>query len=758
MGSNEEILSALKILQKYNLKESELALKQEAGLINEKIAEEFLKFKAQVKDEPENFCANYQSTLTFVDSVPDMHKVELSTLLFPIFVHMYLRLVSGNICAEAKKFLMTFRKYQEDFYQSDINMLSNITSSQHLSTNPLIESFRASEFVVSVSTESYSLLRQFLQDKEMNVIQSILREQLSLEIINGPPRSKLQVDCRRGALFGEARLDANKEPVLYGLLKDPALDLPVEMDADPGFNDIDGSNVDNNEDNGDQSVAKKKKRKDGMMSGSGHSGRPSLSKDVSKSDSNSPALDRIPLPKLRESYIESKQALSREISTLLRNYQQRNPQKSSIGTSTVLYTICNSQAGESTLAIRRGGVTCCSFSDDSSQLAAGFGSGRIRVWSLGPESLRRMLPASELSLLDKDDSRVKTNMLYDENDETHLTRDLLGHLGSVFGVAFSPDRQLIASASSDGTVRLWSTLIWGGALTAWRDHLLPVWCVTWAPTYGHYIATGGADRSAHLYATDHAPDALRVFVGHKGDVTSVCIHPNVNYLATGSADRAVRLFDVRSGKLTRIYTGHKGSVQTLAFSPCGRYLASGGWCGTTCLWDLGSGQQVGQLGGYSASRAPVNQPSNDFDSQEANSDSSQWLTGPVVSLAFCPGNSGRLASGGLEGALRIWNTVSGWSTAVTTPATGNNDDKNSKTNLLALHRFTKQQFVRQNSKNNKSSGVGGHNVLGYYSSATGPDVSDACASEVFFTRRTSVLGLHYVHPYLLLAAGPYNQT
>lgn len=173
---------------------------------------------------------------------------------------------------------------------------------------------------------------------------------------------------------------------------------------------------------------------------------------------------------------------------------------------------------------------------------------------------------------------------------------------------------------------------------------------------------------------------------------------------------------------------------------------------------MGSGQQVGQLGGYSASRAPVNQPSNDFDSQEANSDSSQWLTGPVVSLAFCPGNSGRLASGGLEGALRIWNTVSGWSTAVTTPATGNNDDKNSKTNLLALHRFTKQQFVRQNSKNNKSSGVGGHNVLGYYSSATGPDVSDACASEVFFTRRTSVLGLHYVHPYLLLAAGPYNQT
>ncbi|CAH8438797.1 unnamed protein product [Heterobilharzia americana] len=756
MVSNEEVLNALKILQKYNFKEAELALKQEAGFADEKVAEEFLNFKAEIKDEPENFCSNYQSVLSFVDSVPDEHKVELSTLLFPIFVHMYLRLVSANISGEAKKFLTMFRKYQENFYQSDINMLSNITSSDHLFMNPLVESFRSSEFVVSVSAESYSLLRHFLQEKDMSVVQSILKEQLSLEIVNGPPRSKLQIDCRRGAVFGEARCDANKEPVLYGLLRDPALDMPVEIDTGPDQNDAEGGIADN-EENEDQNV-KKKKRRDGIISGTGHLGRPSLSKDGSKSDSNSPALDRIPLPKLRESYIESKQALSREISTLLRSYQQKNPQKSAIGTSTVLYTICNAQAGESTLAIRRGGVTCCTFSEDSSQLAAGFGSGRIRVWSLGPESLRRMLPATELSLLDKDDSRVKTNMLYDENNETHFTRDLLGHLGSVFGVAFSPDRQLLASVSADGTVRLWSTLIWGGALTAWRDHLLPVWCVTWAPTYGHYIATGGADRSAHLYATDHAPDALRVFVGHKGDVTSVCLHPNVNYLATGSADRTVRLFDVRSGRLTRVYTGHKGSVQSLAFSPCGRYLASGGWCGTTCLWDLGSGHQVGQLGGYSASRTSVNLPQSDSESQESNVESSQWLTGPVVSLAFCPGNSGRLAAGGLEGALRIWNTVNGWSTAVATSTTGNTEDKGSKTNLLTLHRFTKQQLVRQTGKSGKGGGLGSHNLLGYYSPATGPYVSDACANEVFYTRRTSILGLQYVHPYLLLAAGPYNQT
>lgn len=42
-------------------------------------------------------------------------------------------------------------------------------------------------------------------------------------VIKGPPRTKIQIDTRRGALFGEAQGGANKELVFYGLLRDPAL-------------------------------------------------------------------------------------------------------------------------------------------------------------------------------------------------------------------------------------------------------------------------------------------------------------------------------------------------------------------------------------------------------------------------------------------------------------------------------------------------------------------------------------------------------
>ena len=56
----------------------------------------------------------------------------------------------------------------------------------------------------------------------------------------------------------------------------------------------------------------------------------------------------------------------------------------------------------------------------------------------------------------------------------------------------------------------------------------------------------------------------------------VKFHPNGNYVATGSCDKSVRLWDVINGNCVRIFTGHKAATHALAFSPDGKLLASAG--------------------------------------------------------------------------------------------------------------------------------------------------------------------------------------
>lgn len=119
---------------------------------------------------------------------------------------------------------------------------------------------------------------------------------------------------------------------------------------------------------------------------------------------------------------------------------------------------------------------------------------------------------------------------------------------------------------------------------------------------------------------------MRAFVGHQGDVDAVAWQPNGNLVATGSADRSARLWDVRSSKCVRLMPGHTHGVSAVAISPDGSTLVAGETEGGLRVWDLGSAESLSELPAH---------------------------TGTVHSLAVS--RAGQLiASGGADCCLALW--------------------------------------------------------------------------------------------------------
>jgi hypothetical protein len=90
----------------------------------------------------------------------------------------------------------------------------------------------------------------------------------------------------------------------------------------------------------------------------------------------------------------------------------------------------------------------------------------------------------------------------------------------------------------------------------------------------------------------------RTLQGHAGRVTSVADCPDGRTLCCASADRTLRVWDVKTGQERATLQGHASAVWSVAFSADGKSLASGSEDGTVKLWDVASGRERATLRGH----------------------------------------------------------------------------------------------------------------------------------------------------------------
>ncbi len=168
---------------------------------------------------------------------------------------------------------------------------------------------------------------------------------------------------------------------------------------------------------------------------------------------------------------------------------------------------------------------------------------------------------------------------------------LEGHPETVFGVAFSPDGQTLATASGDHTVKLWSQN--GQELGTLVGHDQWVRSVSFSPD-GQTIATASEDKTVKLWNLDG--QELQTLKGHEYRVLSVNFSPDGKTLASASEDKTVKLWNL-DGKELQTLSGHDQAVLEVRFSPDGQTIATASFDQTAKLWTL-EGKALQTLTGH----------------------------------------------------------------------------------------------------------------------------------------------------------------
>ncbi len=114
---------------------------------------------------------------------------------------------------------------------------------------------------------------------------------------------------------------------------------------------------------------------------------------------------------------------------------------------------------------------------------------------------------------------------------------------------------------------------------------------------GKYIASGSNDYTVKLWDVSTGK-LVKKFKGHTGWVTSVSFSNDGKYIASGSGDQTVKLWDVSTGKLLKEFKGHSSSVTSVSFSNDGKFIASGSYDYTVKIWEFSTEKLLKEFKGH----------------------------------------------------------------------------------------------------------------------------------------------------------------
>ncbi|MEH1168877.1 NB-ARC domain-containing protein [Micromonospora sp. CPCC 205539] len=209
-----------------------------------------------------------------------------------------------------------------------------------------------------------------------------------------------------------------------------------------------------------------------------------------------------------------------------------------------------------------------------------------------------------------------------------LQRILIGHAGPVRALVVAPDGTWLASASDDGTARIWDPVT-GNVRHTLTGHAGMVTTLVVAPD-GTWLGSTSGDGTVRIWDPTTG-DVRHTLTGRDSRIIALVVAPDGLWLASTSDFGPVQIWDPRTGTARHTLTAHTSWITALLAAPDGSWLASASDDGTVRIWDPTTGNVRHTLTAH---------------------------TGGVTALAVAPDGTW-LASTSNDKTVRIWDPTTG---------------------------------------------------------------------------------------------------
>src|SRR5262249_52021375 len=120
---------------------------------------------------------------------------------------------------------------------------------------------------------------------------------------------------------------------------------------------------------------------------------------------------------------------------------------------------------------------------------------------------------------------------------------------------------------------------------------------------GKWIASGSSDFTVRVWNAQNGQHLL-TYDGHSQMVNTLAWSPDGTMIASGSDDSTVQVWDAHNGHHLLTYHGDSSGVDGVAWSPDGSHIASGSWDTTVQVWEpiVGSGPPFSHQSSLNANR------------------------------------------------------------------------------------------------------------------------------------------------------------